>query len=213
MNEIKRESPVRFPVSPKQSELRDNWTVALEYDEEGQGPWLVDLACLLVGLSAFLVLAFYQIDLPGVHTDEAMEIYRETVIPYWKGRSMRERVFRQVPDQWRRTYSAGVFTEFMEQRAPGHTTLDGIIYRKGMLDFKAEIAASLQRLDYLNDPESSDKSEELTAMNIACDAAIIFGQRHAERIVLWPVDQGPGLWHLCLGSPRYWPDNGGRAFP
>jgi hypothetical protein len=24
--------------------VRDNWTVALEYDEEGQGPWLVDLA-------------------------------------------------------------------------------------------------------------------------------------------------------------------------
>lgn len=44
MTEIKRESPVRFPVSPKRSEVRDNWTVALEYDDEGQGPWLVDLA-------------------------------------------------------------------------------------------------------------------------------------------------------------------------
>ncbi|BBO78722.1 hypothetical protein DSCW_61390 [Desulfosarcina widdelii] len=44
MAEIKRESPVRFPVSPKQNEVRDNWTVALEYDDEGPGPWLVDLA-------------------------------------------------------------------------------------------------------------------------------------------------------------------------
>ncbi|MEJ2727968.1 MAG: glycyl radical protein [Deltaproteobacteria bacterium] len=112
--------------------------------------------------------------------EEAMEIYRETVIPYWNGRSMRERVFRQVPGQWSRAYSAGVFTEFMEQRAGGHTTLDGIIYRKGMLDFKAEIADSLKRLDYLNDPDATDKSEQLTAMDIACDAAIIFGQRHAE---------------------------------
>jgi pyruvate formate-lyase/glycerol dehydratase family glycyl radical enzyme len=111
--------------------------------------------------------------------EAAIEIYRETVIPYWNGRSMRERVFRQVPDQWRRAYSAGVFTEFMEQRAGGHTTLDGIIYRKGMLDFKAEIADSLERLDYLNDPEATDKSEELTAMDIACDAVIIFAQRHA----------------------------------
>jgi hypothetical protein len=24
--------------------MRDNWTVTLEYDDEGQGPWLVDLA-------------------------------------------------------------------------------------------------------------------------------------------------------------------------
>lgn len=41
---IKRESPVRFGVSPSRTELRDNWTVALEYDDEGQGPWLVDLS-------------------------------------------------------------------------------------------------------------------------------------------------------------------------
>ena len=44
MAEIKRESPVRFNVSPKKSEVRDNWTVALAYDDEGPGPWLVDLA-------------------------------------------------------------------------------------------------------------------------------------------------------------------------
>jgi formate C-acetyltransferase len=59
--------------------------------------------------------------------DEAVEIYREVVIPFWNGRSMRERVFGRVPDQWKRAYSAGAFTEFMEQRAGGHTTLDGII--------------------------------------------------------------------------------------
>jgi hypothetical protein len=44
MIEIKRESPVQFMVSPRKSEVRDNWTVALEYDEEGPGPWVVDLA-------------------------------------------------------------------------------------------------------------------------------------------------------------------------
>jgi formate C-acetyltransferase len=112
--------------------------------------------------------------------DETMRIYEEIVIPYWNGRSMRERVFRQVPDQWKRAYTAGTFTEFMEQRAAGHTTLDGIIYQKGMLDFKADIAEALERLDYLTDPEAADKAEALTAMDIASDAAIIFGQRHAE---------------------------------
>ncbi len=112
--------------------------------------------------------------------DEALQVYAETVIPYWSGRTMRERVFGQVPEDWKRAYKAGAFTEFMEQRAPGHTTLDGVIYRKGMLDFKADIAASLERLDFLNDPEAADKAEELKAMEIACDAAIIFAERHAE---------------------------------
>jgi formate C-acetyltransferase len=112
--------------------------------------------------------------------DDALQVYAETVIPYWAGRSMRERVFDRIPAEWKRAYSAGLFTEFMEQRAPGHTTLDGIIYRKGMLDFKAEIADRLDDLDYLNDPQAADKAEELKAMKIACDAAIIFAERHAD---------------------------------
>ncbi len=112
--------------------------------------------------------------------DEALQVYAETVISYWRGRSMQERVFEQVPEQWKRAYRAGMFTEFMEQRAPGHTTLDDVIYRKGLLDFKADIARSLERLDYLNDPEAADKAEELKAMDIACDAAIIFAERHAD---------------------------------
>jgi hypothetical protein len=44
MAEIKRQSPIRFTVNPIKTEVRDNWTVTLEYDQEGQGPWLVDLA-------------------------------------------------------------------------------------------------------------------------------------------------------------------------
>jgi 4-amino-4-deoxy-L-arabinose transferase-like glycosyltransferase len=36
--------------------------------------WQIDLVFLLVGLSAFLILALYQIELPGLHTDEAMEV-------------------------------------------------------------------------------------------------------------------------------------------
>jgi pyruvate formate-lyase/glycerol dehydratase family glycyl radical enzyme len=109
-----------------------------------------------------------------------INIYETRVLPYWKGRSMRDRVFGQVPEEWSTAYKAGLFTEFMEQRAPGHTTLDDIIYKKGMLDFKQEIVQALSSLDYLNDPQASDKAEQLKAMDIACDAAVIFAQRHAD---------------------------------
>jgi pyruvate formate-lyase/glycerol dehydratase family glycyl radical enzyme len=112
--------------------------------------------------------------------DEVFDIYKKTVIPYWQGRTMRERVFGDVPSSWRKAYEAGLFTEFMEQRAPGHTTLDGVIYRKGMLDFKAEIADALAQLDFLNDAEAAAKAEQLKAMDIAGEAAIIFARRHAE---------------------------------
>ena len=113
-------------------------------------------------------------------SEQDIATYEKEVIPYWQGRTMRERVFDQVPLEWEAAYAAGLFTEFMEQRAPGHTTLDGIIYQKGMLDFKADIADHLARLDYLNDPQATDKAEELKAMDISCDAAIIFAERHAE---------------------------------
>jgi hypothetical protein len=36
--------------------------------------WQLDLVYLLIALSAFLVLTLHQIDLPGIHTDEAMEV-------------------------------------------------------------------------------------------------------------------------------------------
>ncbi len=68
----------------------------------------------------------------------------------------------------------------MEQRAPGHTALDGTIYTMGMVDFKERIAERISRLDYQNDPEASDKAEQLQAMAISCDAAIIFADRHAD---------------------------------
>ncbi|MEN8247933.1 MAG: trans-4-hydroxy-L-proline dehydratase [Bacteroidota bacterium] len=113
-------------------------------------------------------------------SQEDIDTYEKEVIPYWKGRTQRERIFNHVPEEWQRAYEAGLFTEFMEQRAPGHTSLDGKIYRKGMLDFKAEIKQHLDSLDYLNDPEANDKAEELTAMDISCDAVIIFAERHAE---------------------------------
>ncbi len=111
--------------------------------------------------------------------EEDIRRYEETVIPYWQGRSMRDRIFSNVPGEWRTAYEAGLFTEFMEQRAPGHTALDGTIFTMGMNDFKKRIADRINRLDFHNDPEASDKAEQLQAMDIACDSAILFAARHA----------------------------------
>ncbi len=111
---------------------------------------------------------------------EDIETYEKVVIPYWKGRTVRERIFNYVPDTWRKPYLAGVFTEFMEQRAPGHTALDAKIYKYGMLDLKERIAKEIANLDFLNDPEATDRQDELKAMSISCDAAIVFAERHAE---------------------------------
>src|ERR1019366_3828184 len=95
--------------------------------------------------------------------------------------SMRDRIFHEMEPAWKDCYGAGIYTEFMEQRAPGHTALGDVIYRKGMLDLKEDIAAALARLDFVRDREAWDKQQELKAMAVAADAVIRFGERHAEK--------------------------------
>jgi len=114
-------------------------------------------------------------------SEEVKKVYKEKIIPFWKGRSMRDMLFNAMPEEWRKAFDAGVFTEFMEQRAPGHAILDDKIYHKGFLDFKKDIAEARRNLDFFNDPLAYDKDQELQAMDVAADALIRFAERHAEK--------------------------------
>ena len=117
---------------------------------------------------------------PYLVPESEIVVYRDQVIPFWQGRSMREHIFAELPQRWKDAYEAGLFTEFMEQRAPGHTTFDGKMYTTGLVDFQARIQDRIRRLDFLKDPEATARREELTAMGLACEALITFARRHAE---------------------------------
>ena len=119
--------------------------------------------------------------IPFAVSPQVRQAYEETFIPFWRGKTMRERLFAEMTDEWQAAYDAGVFTEFMEQRSPGHTVLDDKIYHKGMLDFKQDIRHSLDSLDFMNDPDAYDKREELRAMAVCADGLIRFAERHAEK--------------------------------
>ena len=114
-------------------------------------------------------------------SDEVREVYEREIIPFWSGRSIRERLFGGMAEAWHGAFDAGVFTEFMEQRAFGHAILDDKIYRGGLLDFKQRIAAGRERIDWLGDLRAYEKDEELKAMAICCDAVIAFAERHAAK--------------------------------
>ena len=114
--------------------------------------------------------------------EQTREAYRDVIIPFWKGRSNRDRVFAALPQEWKDAYAAGIFTEFQEQRAPGHTALGIKMFHTGMLDLKERIAESIQSLDLANDPEAVDKRDELRAMDIVCDAIIMYAARHADKL-------------------------------
>jgi pyruvate formate-lyase/glycerol dehydratase family glycyl radical enzyme len=122
--------------------------------------------------------------------EETKRIYREEIIPFWSGKSNRERVMASMTTEWHDAYKAGIFTEFQEQRAPGHTVAGGKIYAKGMLDIIDDIQASRKSLDYFSDPNAFEKEEELKAMEISARALIAFGGRHAD--ALEEMAQGTG---------------------
>ncbi len=112
--------------------------------------------------------------------ENVRKIHEEEIIPFWRGRSLRDRIFQELDQDWKEAYQAGVFTEFQEQRAPGHTVLDDKIYKKGMRDFIAEIDESIDNLDFYNDSEAYQKQEELKAMKISAQALIKFAHRYAD---------------------------------
>jgi formate C-acetyltransferase len=118
--------------------------------------------------------------IPYKVSQEARRTYAEKIIPFWQGASMREMLFRQMTPAWEAAYESGIFTEFMEQRAPGHTVLDGKIYYKGMLDFLNMIEMRLQNLDYLNDSQAYAKQEQLNAMAICARALVRYAERYSE---------------------------------
>jgi pyruvate formate-lyase/glycerol dehydratase family glycyl radical enzyme len=119
--------------------------------------------------------------IPFAVDDNTFEVYENEVIPFWKGKSMRDRIFLAMEEDWKEAYECGMFTEFMEQRAPGHTVSDEKIYKKGFLDLKEDIKKSIESLDFYNDPEAYYKAEELKAIGIVADSLIHFAHRHAEK--------------------------------
>jgi len=113
-------------------------------------------------------------------SEEVKQKSKEIIIPFWKGKSIRDKIFAQMNQEWINAYEAGIFTEFMEQRAPGHTVAGKNIWEKGFLDFKREIKKSIENLDFFNDPSAFNKREQLKAMEIAADAIISYAKRHSE---------------------------------
>jgi len=112
--------------------------------------------------------------------EAAKQKQEEMIIPYWQNRSLRQLILSRMTPEWLECYESGIFTEFMEQRGPGHTVADGKFYQKGFGDFKAEIQQAIASLDFSNDQQAYEKKVQLEAMEICCDAIIIYGKRYAQ---------------------------------
>lgn len=147
--------------------------------------------------------------------DEVKKVYQDIIIPFWSGQTNRDKVMANMATEWHEAYAAGIFTEFQEQRAPGHTAGGDKIFRKGMADIISDIEASLDSLDFYKDPQAYNKQEELKAMKIAAQAIINFARRHAATLdELAQAENSPerkkellGMAEVCRRIPENKPQN------
>ncbi len=114
--------------------------------------------------------------------EDSMKFQEEEVIPFWNGKNIRERIFEEIDPEWKDAYTAGVFTEFQEQRAPGHTVLDDKIYKRGFKNFITDIDDAISSLDFYNDKEAFEKREQLRAMRISAEALITYSKRYSNKL-------------------------------
>jgi len=136
---------------------------------------------------------------------EDIQIQRDTIIPYWKDRAMMTKMNEALPKEWHGLFQAGMYTEFLMQRGPGHTVADGKIYQKGYKDFITDIDNEISALDFLNDPLALNKREELLGMKLVCEGMIIFGKRYAALARELAAQESDPIWkaeleqlaHIC----------------
>ena len=71
-------------------------------------------------------IIFFKVD------GKTRQFHQDVIIPYWEKRALRNKMLDNLSDEWKNAYGAGIFTEFMEQRGPGHTVGGDVFYRKSL---------------------------------------------------------------------------------
>lgn len=112
-------------------------------------------------------------------SEDVFSMYRKTIIPFWKERSIREKLFESMSIKWKNAYNAGVFTEFQEQRAPGHTVCGKKIYHQGFGDWIDKMKQKISELDYKTDNQAFEKKEQWLGMIEAAEGVLTLADRYS----------------------------------
>jgi formate C-acetyltransferase len=115
--------------------------------------------------------------------DEVWRKSKDIVIPFWKGKTIREKIFSQVDQEWVDAYSAGIYQ------------------------------ISIEKLDFYNDPDAFAKREQLKAMDIAADSIIAYAKRHSKKALKLAENESDPIRkkelekiaEICLHIPAHAP--------
>jgi formate C-acetyltransferase len=109
-------------------------------------------------------------------TQETIDLYQQQIIPYWQTKTIKNQIFNKIKLEWQTAYNSGIFTEFMEQRVPGHTAGGSYIFRTGLTEIKEKLKQKK--------PQTTNEQYEKKAMEIVADAIIHYAHRYAKKLVI-----------------------------
>ncbi len=122
---------------------------------------------------------------PYVIAEEDKEVLREDLFPFWRGRSIDEKIYAQLEDLGilPLTFESGIIdaelkaTNGAGEYAPGYSN---ILVKKGFNGIKKDARKQLKQFDIAN-PEHTENIYFLKSVIIACDAMVLLGRRYAKR--------------------------------
>jgi formate C-acetyltransferase len=113
-------------------------------------------------------------------TEEQKQTLRN-LLPYWKGRSLRDKIRGCVPPLIKGFLEDGIFTnENYTMSAPGHVVPDyEVVLKEGLTGIRDECKRRVDHLDP-GDPSYAEKFNLYDACSIVCDSLVEFAQRYSQ---------------------------------
>ncbi len=113
-------------------------------------------------------------------TEEQKQKLRET-LPYWRGKTLRDKIRGTLPPQLKEILGYGVFAnENFTMSGPGHVIPDYEKWlRRGLRSIREECLQRMKALD-LGDVNYVEKHNLYEACSITCEAVMTFAGRYAE---------------------------------
>lgn len=110
---------------------------------------------------------------------ETKKILRESVFPYWPGRTVCDRIVENVPINALKAVNEGLFFHYYLNRSIGHITVNyEKVINKGYAGIRAEVEDNLKKLT-LEGKKSDRRIQYLHCLLSVLNAAVIFANRYA----------------------------------
>ncbi len=150
--------------------------------------------------------------------DEAKDILRKKIFPYWRGKSLEENFLSRINQETAKILiDTGIIDNDSKWRnAVGEITADyqDIIFKKGFGGLKQEALAKLQSLEPVS-AEALEKIDFYNAAVLVCDGIIILAQRYAEKATELAQTETDALRkqelleiaQICRKVPEHPPEN------